>query len=119
MKNQISLKRIKIPNSFTILYFFFGIICVMVLGYSFLNATDLCRGDVLSKFLLNNSVDEKNQDTLNKFLSAKTLKLGNILDDDEILKSDMFKKVFLIESHMNEMRVLDNARQACSVESAG
>lgn len=53
------------------------------------------------------------------FLEAKLLNLKNILDDEEILKNENFEKIFFIETHVDEVRTLNEPRIACSVESAG
>ena len=46
--------------------------------------------------------------------------LENILvNDDVALRSENIRKIFFIESHTESERDLKNARQACSVESAG
>ncbi|KAG5671232.1 hypothetical protein PVAND_001441 [Polypedilum vanderplanki] len=50
-------------------------------------------------------------------LRNRTFKLHNILINDEILNNSKQKKIFFIESHTNRDRKLENARQACSVES--
>lgn len=55
---------------------------------------------------------------------SKRLHLGRFLlenilrDEQKILKSNG-NQVFFIETHLDEFRELKNARQACSVESAG
>ncbi|KAL7024956.1 hypothetical protein ACKWTF_013270 [Chironomus riparius] len=52
------------------------------------------------------------------FMEPKTLIVKSIQEDEEILKSEKFNKLFFIETHMDEMRILDNPRIACSIESA-
>lgn len=61
--------------------------------------------------LLNNNVKE--------FLEPRTLIVKNIVEDEEILKSENIKKIFFIETHMDEVRIMDKPRIACSIESAG
>ncbi|CAG9806897.1 unnamed protein product [Chironomus riparius] len=51
-------------------------------------------------------------------MEPKTLIVKSIQEDEEILKSEKFNKLFFIETHMDEMRILDNPRIACSIESA-
>lgn len=45
--------------------------------------------------------------------------LKNILADEAVLKSPDNHQIFLIETHLDERRILANPRQACTVESAG
>jgi hypothetical protein len=47
--------------------------------------------------------------------------LQNILSDEEVLKVSSNNQIFFIETKMEseKIRNLTNARQACSVESAG
>lgn len=45
--------------------------------------------------------------------------LKNILSDEETLKVSANKQFFFLETHMEKERNLTDARQACSVESAG
>ena len=53
------------------------------------------------------------------FQEARTLTIKNIQEDEEILMNKNYEKIFFIETHMDEVRILDNPRIACSVESAG
>ena len=53
------------------------------------------------------------------FFEARALIIKNIQEDEEILKSENYKKLFFIETHMDEVRIIDNPRIACSIESAG
>lgn len=76
-------------------------------------------------FLVSNKFDDENYFYPNKCdLMVETSKksvfmMKNLLSDDEMLKSEKFKKIFFIESHQENNRSLTNPRQACSVESAG
>lgn len=56
---------------------------------------------------------------IDKFLTTKALKLKNFMDEDQILKEAEFDNIFFIETHMNDMKIIENPRQACSVETAG
>lgn len=60
-----------------------------------------------------------NNSKQNELVKVLNIPLKNILSDDNILKVSSQRQIFLIEAHMNKERSLDNARQACSVESAG
>jgi hypothetical protein len=62
-----------------------------------------------------NHINKRNKE----LLTILNLPLKNILSDDATLKVSSKHQIFLIEAHMNKERSLDNARQACSVESAG
>ncbi|XP_070507612.1 alpha-1,4-N-acetylglucosaminyltransferase-like isoform X1 [Chironomus tepperi] len=57
-------------------------------------------------------------DEIVDFLEPKTLVIKNINEDESILKSENIKKLFFIETHMEEVRIFDNPRIACTVESA-
>ena len=46
-------------------------------------------------------------------------KLKNLQKDENILTNKGFNKIFFIETHLDSVRKLESARQACSVESAG
>lgn len=54
-----------------------------------------------------------------KVSKAISFPVKNILSDEEILKNSVSRQIFMIETNLDEERVLDNPRQACSVESAG
>lgn len=56
---------------------------------------------------------------IQKLVSVLKLPLKNIMSDEAQLKVSSKRQIFLIEAHMNKERSLENARQACSVESAG
>lgn len=46
--------------------------------------------------------------------------LQNILTESDVsLNNEKIKKIFFVETHLNKDRELTNARQACSVETAG
>jgi hypothetical protein len=47
------------------------------------------------------------------------IKLKNLKSDVEFLTNKNSKKIFFIETHLDSVRRIDNARQACSIESAG
>lgn len=53
------------------------------------------------------------------FLDPKLLKLENLMDEDENLKSGKKQNIFFIETHMDGTRIIENARHACTIESAG
>lgn len=76
---------------------------------------------IVGSFVSDNSINYKNF-IIDERVTAmdRSFMLKNILsDDDEILKSELHKKIFFIESHQSYNRRLENSRQACSVESAG
>ena len=50
---------------------------------------------------------------------GKVIELENILSDEEKMLKSNGNQIFFIESHLEELRELKNARQACAVESAG
>lgn len=52
-------------------------------------------------------------------LPALSFPLKNIMDDEATLNVSANRQVFLIETHMENERVLSKPRQACTVESAG
>jgi len=92
-----------------------GAFCLTFFIFTTIKLTNFYGKD---EFRLNNQA-LKMKIRLNKFLEAKTLKLENILNDEEFLEDEKSKKIFFLETHVDEVRILDNPRQACSVESAG
>ncbi|KAL7014068.1 hypothetical protein ACKWTF_015723 [Chironomus riparius] len=99
------------------LFWKYSIVCllwIVLISYGTLNLSNIHN--------TNKSVchagNETERNKIEKFLEPKFIAIGNILDDDESLMSDLNQNIFLLETHMDEVRILDNARQACSVESA-
>jgi hypothetical protein len=64
-----------------------------------------------------NSINDGDREK--EFVFLSNLPLKNILSDEATLNVSAKHQVFLIETHMDKERELTNARQACTVESAG
>lgn len=56
--------------------------------------------------------------TTEKLIHGQFL-LEDILNDEQKIMKTNGNQIFFIETHLDEFRDLKNARQACSVESAG
>ena len=95
-------------------YFMLGALCLAFFIFTTIKLTNFYGKELrLNNQALNMKI------RLNQFLEAKTLKIENILNDEEFLEDEKSKKIFFLETHVDEVRILDNPRQACSVESAG
>jgi len=99
-------------------YFVIFIFCIIILGYSLLLISNSYNNESSSTQRSNLQAHDEHR-KVKLFLSPKILKLNNILDDDEFLRNDRYKKIFFVETHMEELRTIEKPRQACSVESAG
>lgn len=96
-------------------YFVFFVFCSITFGYSIYLISNSYNTE--SKLVLHKNLEDCKE--IKNFLTPKILKLRNFLNDDKFLKNDKFKKIFFIETHLEELRIIDKPRQACSVESAG
>ena len=105
MKYIITKKKPKLHTCVALKYLIFGFFGLIYVIFSILKNV--------------NHYSEDKNDELKDFLKPKTLSLKNILEDGKILEDEKFKKIFFIETHMDEVKILDNPRIACSVESAG
>lgn len=56
--------------------------------------------------------------TAQKYSPKFTIKLKNILESDDKLRDLKSDHIFLIETHLEQERTLNDPRQACTVESA-
>ena len=65
--------------------------------------------------MLNNNEDIPPQEI---FIDGR-FELKNILSDEGKLLKSNGSQIFFIETHLDELRDVKNAKQACSVESAG
>ena len=115
MRYQSIPNKLTKPSCMILQYFMLGALCLAFFIFTTINSTNYYGKDEFR--LHNQALNMKIR--LNQFLEAKTLKLENILNDEEFLEDEKSKKIFFLETHVNEVRILDNPRQACSVESAG
>lgn len=113
MKYQFLSNKLTKPDCMIWQYFMLGAICLLFFVIATLKLSNFYSDDQFYNQALTFKI------RLNQFLEAKTLKLENILDDSEFLEDEKSRKIFLLETHMDDVRILDNPRQACSVESAG
>lgn len=113
MRYYILSNKLTKPDWMIWQYFILGAICLVFFIFATIKLNHFYSNDQFSNQELTFKI------RLNQFMEAKTIKLENILDDSEFLEDDKSKKIFLLETHLNEVRILDNPRQACSVESAG
>ncbi|XP_070507589.1 lactosylceramide 4-alpha-galactosyltransferase-like [Chironomus tepperi] len=138
MKYQSAINKLRKPDGMIWLYLLSGACCVVFCIYATIKITNgfseekllkenqellmKIRQNQLSgdKTLKPENIEVKTlkPENFQTFFEPKTFKLENILSDSEFLEDEKTKKIFLLETHMDEVRILENARQACSVESA-
>lgn len=71
-------------------------------------------------YFLNNNINESGNNLRSLDVTPNfSIPLKNILSDEKVLKVSARRQIFLIETHMDKERSLNNSRQACTVESAG
>lgn len=81
---------------------FFGlIIVILIFIFTFQESVTIAENDLIENFL------------------SLSYPLKNILSDEANLNVSATRQIFLLETHMNKERYLENPRQACTVESAG
>ncbi|KAL7024958.1 hypothetical protein ACKWTF_013272 [Chironomus riparius] len=114
MRYQSLSNKLLKPDCMIWQYFMLGAFCLLFLILATYKLTNLYSEEEIQLY----SPSPIMKISLAQFLEAKTLLLENILSDIEFLEDEKNKKIFFIESHMDAMRILDNPRHACSVESA-
>lgn len=106
---QSIFSKIKRPNLCLLLAIYF-IFCIVVVKHKVFDYLTLSENYAKT---LNNEYSGQS------YFKPNLLKLENLLDENHILKTSNEQNIYFLETHMNGTRIIDNARQACSVESAG
>lgn len=117
--NKLTPKSARKTDCVAFIFFVFGALFSLHLMFTLLHSKDVynpVRNEITTKILTNY---EAHQDKVLNFLNEKTLELDNLLLHTDELELESLRRIFFIETHMNEWRTLNNPRQACSIESAG